>query len=392
MGRTIVMCSDGTGNTFDARITNVSRMVRFLDAGDASRQLVRYDPGVGTVTARTENVRAEGTADGDALGILPAADRSQRGPVAWLDRMRGLAFGYGLKENVFQLYAELASLYLGPEDQLFLFGFSRGAFTVRALAGLLHRCHLPAAAGRAGLRERFERAWTLFTVMRPAAAEVEAIRCGQRACPVHFLGVWDTVKSYGGLTPVILPHLRHNPDVSHVRHALALDERRAWFKPTTWGGLDTDKSGAMTRLTEHDAAAIRSQDVAEVWFTGCHSDVGADDIALRWMLGEAVGVSPGIRLTGEGLRFLALPDPPPKVHQSWNRRWRAVEQLPRLEIDNSGVWPVRRGHRGSDGVRDPAAAQRGGQILVHPTVQRSAMPSIAMTPSPTFRPDPPAPA
>jgi hypothetical protein len=94
MGRRIVMCSDGTGNTFDARITNVGRMVCFLDASDASRQLIRYDPGVGTVAARTENVRAEGTADGDAVGILPAADRSQRGPVTWLDRMRGLALGY----------------------------------------------------------------------------------------------------------------------------------------------------------------------------------------------------------------------------------------------------------------------------------------------------------
>jgi uncharacterized protein (DUF2235 family) len=253
------MCSDGTGNTFDERITNVSRMVRFLDASDASRQVIRYDPGVGTVAARTENVRAECTVDGAALKILPAANRAQRGPVAWLDRMCGLAFGYGLKKNVFQLYAELAALCPGPEDQLFLFGFSRGAFTVRALAGLLHRCYLPAAAGHAELRERFDRAWRLFKVMRPDAAEVEAIRRGQRPCPVHFLGVWDTVKSYGGLIPVVLPHLRHNPDVSHVRHAVALDERRAWFKPTTWGGLDSDEHAAMTRLTERDAAACRSQ-------------------------------------------------------------------------------------------------------------------------------------
>jgi uncharacterized protein (DUF2235 family) len=392
MGRTIVMCSDGTGNTFDARITNVSRMVRFLDASDAGRQVIRYDPGVGTVAARTEHVRSEGAADGEAVEILPTANRSQRGPVAWLDRTRGLAFGYGLKENVFQLYAELAALYLGPEDRLFLFGFSRGAFTVRALAGLLHRCHLPAVAGGGKLRERFERAWTLFTVMRPDAVDVEAIRRGQRCCPVHFLGVWDTVKSYGGLTPVVLPHLRHNPDVSHVRHALAMDERRAWFKPTTWGGLDSDEHGAMTRLTERDAAACRSQDVVEVWFTGCHGDIGAGDIAMRWMLGEAVAVSPGIRLTDEGLRFLGLPDPAPKVHQSWNRRWRAVEQLPRLEIDNSGVWPVRRPHRGSDGYRNPGAAQRGDRILLHATVRRSAMPPIAATASPTVRPNPTVPS
>jgi hypothetical protein len=132
-------------------------------------------------------------------------------------------------------------------------------------------------------------------------------------------------------------------------------------------------------------------DIVETWFTGCHSDVGAGDIALRWMLREAVAMSPGIRLTDEGLRFLALPDAPPEIHQSWNSRWRAVEQLPRLEIHNNEVWPVRRWHLGSDGARDLTEARRGGRIFLHPTVQRSAMPLIATAPSPTLRQNPPPP-
>jgi hypothetical protein len=102
--------------------------------------------------------------------------------------------------------------------------------------------------------------------------------------------------SYGGLKPVILPHLRHNPGVCTVRHALALDEERGWFELTTWGWLDSDRQGcaAGSRLASADIEHIRQQDVAEVWFNGCHADIGGGGknrdsgaIALRWMLGEA---------------------------------------------------------------------------------------------------------
>jgi hypothetical protein len=57
-----------------------------------------------------------------------------------------------------------------------------------------------------------------------------------RDCEIHFLGIWDTVKSYGGIWPKSLPHLRHNPIVKTIRHALALDEHRSRFIPTSWGG------------------------------------------------------------------------------------------------------------------------------------------------------------
>ena len=151
------------------------------------------------------------------------------------------------------MYRVLAEVY-EEGDHLFLFGFSRGAFTVRALAGLLHRCHLAQGVGPE-IDRRFERSWELFQPMVADDSAVESLRAEHRPCPVHFLGVWDTVKSYGGLKPVMLPHLRHNPDVTHVRHALAIEERRAWFKPTTWGLLDGDEDGAMTRI---DTARVRA--------------------------------------------------------------------------------------------------------------------------------------
>jgi uncharacterized protein (DUF2235 family) len=225
MGKNIVICSDGTGNTFDGRTTNVTRLVRHLALNRPDRQVVRYDQGVGTTECREEEVAAllEALGDGGALRILSTPVAWKVPLIGWVDRVRGLLFGYWLKENVRQLYRELAQLYDRP-DHVFLFGFSRGAFTVRALAGLLHRCHLPNPVSADEIDDQFERAWRLY---RPMVADVDTVgklRTDHRPCPVHFLGVWDTVKSYGGLSPVILPHLRHNPDVANVSHALALDE------------------------------------------------------------------------------------------------------------------------------------------------------------------------
>ena len=376
MWRNLVMCSDGTGNTFDSRVTNVTGLVKCLELDDPERQLVFYDQGVGTTALRGQEINRVAQAPGGekALRILEAPIEERARTLAWVNRGRGLLFGYGLKANLRQMYRELAQEYDSANDRLFLFGFSRGAFTVRALAGLLHRCYLPHPDSPDNIDERFERSWRLFQPMDGDAAAIDDLRREHRPCPVHFLGMWDTVKSYGGLNPVILPHLRHNPDVAHVRHALALDERRAWFKPTTWGQLDSDREAAMTRVDPDDAAAYQSQDIGEVWFTGCHSDVGGGDqgaatarIALRWMLGEAAHVTPRLMLNHAGSSLLRESDPPspPRIHQSWTRTWRITEQIPRSEIDNSGVYPRKVLHRGSDGLRDPYQAQRAGTVTVH---------------------------
>jgi uncharacterized protein (DUF2235 family) len=370
MGRNIAICSDGTSNTFEDRVTNVTRLVKSLVVSDERRQLVMYDQGVGTTT---RGRRAGPDPDQPGLRFLDAP-LATTGPVGALNKTRGLLFGYGLKENVGQMYRALAEEY-EEGDALFLFGFSRGAFTVRALAGLLHRCWMPPADSD-DIEERFERAWQLFQPMKPDRPAVSHLRAGHRPCPVHFLGVWDTVKSYGGLTPVILPHLRHNPSVAHVRHALALDETRAWFKPTTWGLLDIDREGAMKRLDPGDRPGYERQVIEEVWFRGSHSDVGggsveetaASRITLRWMLTEATSVRPGLFLDEAGMaRARASDAGAPTVVQSRTLPWRLVEQIPRWEIENSGKYPKRVWHRGGDGRRDPAVSRRDGKVKVHET-------------------------
>lgn len=381
MGQSIVICSDGTGSTFDGRATNLTTLVRCLDLTRPDRQVVVYDQGVGTTAARTDLIeRYRQTLDQpSALRVLAAPAAARMRPKPWLDRARGLLFGYGLQQNVGQMYAELTRLYDGPDDRVFLFGFSRGAFTVRALAGLLFRCQLP-PRDCADIDGRFEQAWQLYQPIHPDDGAVHALLADQRPCPVHFLGLWDTVKSYGGLDPVMLPHLRHNPVVGHVRHALALDERRAWFAPTSWGLLDSDRNGAMQRLAPEDRAAYEQQDIEEVWFAGCHADIGGGPqqastarIAFRWMLGEAVNVSPGLRLNDAGHQLLATPDPvgPPEVHESWGPSWRLAEQLPRKEIDNSGRYPVKKRARGSTGRRVPDRYRRAGLVAVHSTAAGS---------------------
>lgn len=377
MSRNIIICSDGTGNTFDRRVTNVTHLIKALALADHTQQVVLYDQGVGTNAHRSTVVDTyrSGPGDPSALNMLPAARGSTFGPKAWFDRGRGLMTGYGLKENVGQIYQALADLYEGPDDRVFMFGFSRGGFTVRNLAGLLYRCHLP-PQGSTDAEARFERAWRLYEPMHEDDAATDHFRAEQRPCPVHFLGLWDTVKSYGGIDPVILPHLRHNPIVAHVRHALALNERRAWFKPTSWGLLDSDRAGAMTRLKPEDRPLFDPQDIAEVWFVGCHADVGGGAreettarIALRWMLGEALHADPGVQLNPAGEALLAADDPPgPQIHQSWNRRWRLVEAMPRKEIDNSGVYPIKKAARGSDGRRARQMLRRDEKVLLHASV------------------------
>ena len=322
MSRNLILCADGTCNAFGSSSSNVARLIEHLDLDHATAQVACYDQGIGTRADQLKPITAfrERLADRDALHLLPPPGDSWSRPWTWPFLVGSMMFGWGLEANVRQLYVKLAELY-EPEDTIFLFGFSRGAFTVRALAGLTWRYGIPASRGAAEADRLFTRAWRLFRDEYPDEDGTKAglaLRFREqskvRACPIHFLGLWDTVKSYGGLRPVMLPHLRHNPSVAIVRHALALDERRGWFDVTTWGALDSDSQpdAAMSRLDEATLAAIRTQDVAEVWFSGCHADVGGgagnvrtSDIALRWMLGEAADA--GLKLNAMGRGFLATP-------------------------------------------------------------------------------------
>jgi hypothetical protein len=400
MARTIVICCDGTGNTFDDSVTNVTRLIRFLDLDDPDRQVAVYAQGVGTNGARDEKITTFRRALRDPAALRVVTPRVSRlSARTWLISVLGLAFGYGIKSVVREMYRHLADLHQDPNDRIYLFGFSRGAFAVRALAGLIYRCGLPECDGD-DFPSRFNRAWRLFRPIIEPSAKVATFRAtGQRRCTIEFLGVWDTVKSYGGLVPIKLPHLRHNPIVRHVAHALALHERRAWFKATTWGQLDIDIDRAMTRVHAEDCPRYKAQTIAEVWFTGFHFDIGSGDIALRWMLGEALHTAPGLALTQSAWKLLAQSDPVPSMNDSSKVVWGLVEQLPRLEIFNDRIWPYRRWVWGSDGARKPAKVQRNERVAVHVTNNDAAVVGPA-NPCETWRPDstsaqqrlPPAPA
>ncbi|GMV27479.1 MAG: hypothetical protein AMXMBFR58_35100 [Phycisphaerae bacterium] len=275
MPRNIVLCFDGTDNSVDGDCTNVLRLFRALERSD--RQLTYYAPGVGTL------------AD-------PSAKTWTGRKIA---RLVDSAIGHTLRENFCEAYRFLARTYR-PTDEIFLFGFSRGAYTARVLAAALHLFgllrpehenitpHLWSAmlndsgATGNGLIDTLGRFRRIFST-------------GDSAVPVHFLGVWDTVSSLGWLWDFrLIPFTANNPSVRIVRHAVAIDERRAFFRTNLFSFGGKDSTG---RNTVADAPP--DQDLKQVWFAGVHSDVGGgysdetgglSKIALEWMIREATQV------------------------------------------------------------------------------------------------------
>ena len=227
--KTIVICCDGTGQTIRAaqpvkphRVvrTNVLRTFDLLKK-DGATQVSCYDPGIGTIP-----------------GLEGELDLIRK-----LKNVRDEWLGTGLMSNLAAMYVYLMEHY-EPGDRIFLFGFSRGAFTVRALAGIIRSVGL--------LRKGHEHLlpWVRDVYENMAARHRRAGRRDEEAndelarefrgftrpddIRIAFLGVWDTVKAYGYLTPKGLPHVRNNELVDVVRHAVAIDERRSPFQPTGW--------------------------------------------------------------------------------------------------------------------------------------------------------------
>jgi uncharacterized protein (DUF2235 family) len=251
MTKRIVICSDGTWNRPDQRCpTNVVKIARSIApiAPDKSHQVVFYDEGVGT------------------------------GP--GLDRWMGGVFGSGLDKNIEDAYRFLMYNY-EEGDAVFLFGFSRGAYTVRSTAGLIRKVGLLKKIHA----ERFPEAYRLYRKRDPSPDTPEATefrRDFSREIEIKFMGVWDTVGALGiplqGLRALTMSrHRFHNVTLSQIvknaYQALAIDERRGEFEPTLWESVK--KPG---------------QVVEQVWFAGAHSDVGGgyeesglSDVAFLWM-------------------------------------------------------------------------------------------------------------
>lgn len=288
MPKNIVICSDGTGNAANKdRGTNVFKLYEAIDihgawapggSGDSPpRQIAYYEDGVGTGS------------------LLPV-------------RLLGMMFGLGLASNVRNLYCSLARVY-EPGDQIYLFGFSRGAFTVRTLAGFILCCGLPvasayesdadlrAAVGKAfrQYRKRYRTFWQRAAgrpnISQPGELATVEEEWGRQYAGMHirFIGVWDTVDAVGMpfdelaafwdafIYPFRFPDRKISPRVQRACHAISVDDERKTFHPTMW-----NESGA------------REGQIEQVWFPGVHSNVGGGYpkqgmslIALDWMMAQA---------------------------------------------------------------------------------------------------------
>lgn len=309
MARNIVLCCDGTSNQFSQDRTNVIKIFHTLEK-DPALQAVGYQPGIGT-RAPT----GVGTRTGTRLG-----------------KIAGLAFGYGLPADVADGYRFIMRSWQ-PGDRLYIFGFSRGAYTARAIAGMLRLYGMIPPGNEMLVPYAVEMMWKISRLKTDQ--ERDAYFCladdfrqtiGGRTCPVAFLGVWDTVNSVGWIgRPLTLPYTRTNSDVAVVRHAKALDERRGffrvnWFKPAP------------------------GQDVAEVWFPGTHCDVGGgfpeaesgmSKYPLEWMAREAQKAGLLLEETrlaevlGSGNSRYSPPSPQAPLHNSMTPIWSLAEFVPK---------------------------------------------------------------
>jgi uncharacterized protein (DUF2235 family) len=390
MGKRIVVLADGTGNTVSQDDSNVLRLCRMLDLSRPEQQIAVYDPGVGTRTTTDELRKAL------PPGVQFIDDKRDRESnlalhVRWL---LGLGFGLGTDRNLRQLYEWLARAYESG-DEIYLFAFSRGAFTIRALAGLIYRCGLLRGDKVAKVSEALQLYKKHYEGVR-SAADLRSLKLdvarfrhdNSYPANVRFLGVWDTVKSVGYLRPKNLPHTRHNPIVQTVRHGISLDERRSMYAMTTWGGLDTDTRPAIFVPAWWGADCsgrppIEWQDVQEVWFAGNHADIGGGyasdqrqpaDGSLRWMVNEARDLimlkpvdqpSPGIDCLTKSLLHDELNRRGTWTDTFWRTWWRFLEWVPRMELNNEPPPPRRTFRWGPAGPRHLGEAYREGVVTIH---------------------------
>jgi uncharacterized protein (DUF2235 family) len=263
MSKNIVMCLDGTGNQLKANAnSNVVHLYSMLDLSDPTRQVGYYDPGVGTMGAR---------------GAWSTWGRK-------LTRLLGLAFGSGIKDNLEEALTFLIESY-EPGDHVFVFGFSRGAFTARGLVGMTYRSGVM-RKGTENLVPYLVAAYTKGSAfgkddwdkLDRFADTFSVVTDESLAMPVHFLGLWDSVKALGILRPdPKWPYTRQLPNARHIFHAVSIDERRRPYREY---------------LIKPSKALVSK----ETWFAGVHSDIGGgfrDDpelsrITLKWMTDRAV--------------------------------------------------------------------------------------------------------
>ncbi|WP_224814124.1 DUF2235 domain-containing protein [Hasllibacter sp. MH4015] len=329
MPKKIVLLLDGTSNEIKADRTNILRLYGTLVKSDT--QLVYYDPGVGTFGAEQA-----------------WSQFIRKGREIW-----GMITGWGLDANVKEAYRFIVDNYEtyddGTHDQIFIFGFSRGAYSARVLAGFLHAFGL-LERRNLNLLDYVYRAYKRVDPDGDADSFAElGLHCRiiqPDQPPIRCLGLFDTVSSVIESGRAGIPRLRKhaftedNPSVEAVRHAVAIVERRTMFVPQLWPAGQTFRQ---QRPAEEPAPP---QDAKEVWFNGYHADVGGGSeemksglakIPLDWMIREtrALGLDFDQALVrnlvfGEGTESArSKPDPLAAPNPSMNWAWHLLEYLPR---------------------------------------------------------------
>ncbi|KAF5313036.1 hypothetical protein D9619_002418 [Psilocybe cf. subviscida] len=336
--RTLILCFDGTGDQFDDDNSNIVNFFSMLKKDSPAQQMVYYQAGIGTYT-------------------IPQIAKPM---MAKLHKVMDSMVGVHLNAHVMGGYEFLMQNYEAG-DKIFLFGFSRGAYTARALAGMIHKVgllpkdnHQQVPFAYKMYSREDEIGWRQSSAFKKAfSIDVD----------IELLGVWETVGSVG-VIPKRLPFTTFNTHVKNFRHALALDEHRVRFKPNffnrptqeemelglKWGEMQRESDKARLereklRQKPHRRKTMRElerqynnhggqhyTDVEEVWFSGCHCDVGGGAvrneirnnlarISLRWMVRECFRLKTGILFHQEAFAVIGMdhstlwpqvkPRPPP---------------------------------------------------------------------------------
>jgi uncharacterized protein (DUF2235 family) len=344
MPKNIVICCDGTGNEIGNTLSNVLKLYRIVQKNEHQR--VYYNPGVGTIGQQNgwqrfkQNARA----------------------------VFGLATGYGLDDDILTAYRFLCEIY-EENDKVWLFGFSRGAYTVRILAAFIHvvgvlppdQLNLATYAltaykkSSADSQRKDPKKLNLAAEETVHSPELEAAWhfsrvAGGDTIRIEFIGVWDTVASV--IVPrrdSFFPNLqtlrftRTNSSVKTFRQGIAIDERRRMFRLNRW--IEPQDYLANPFVS---SSAI-AQDIRQVWFAGVHADVGGgypeaqsglSKFPLHWMIEEAC--AKGLLINRAMVNHLVLgkprmgsnhvyvaPDAAAELHVSMTGGWKILEWLPK---------------------------------------------------------------
>ena len=274
MAKNIIICCDGTSNQYGKNNTNVVKLYEMIEIGP--HQFNFYDPGVGT------------------------SSRSLFIPFRWISNKLSQGLGLDLHKNVEDAYLYLMNNF-EKEDRIYLFGFSRGAHTVRRLAAVLGKC---------GLLYRGSDNMVPYVLRMYDGDEDQSIIDNFRktytyACPVYLLGVWDTVSALTRLIPRSKLDGLLSSEIQFAYQAVSIDEKRLQFPPNLFS--DQNKNA--------------NQVIEEVWFAGVHSDVGGSyneqglsNIPLKWILNKAKDA--GLCVYSDAIESLSL-NALEKSHESW---------------------------------------------------------------------------